>query len=523
MPDVQLVLLNDQHQLTGVGELGEIYVRSPHLARGYLRDENLTEERFLCNPFTDVAADRLYKTEDLGRYLSDGTVEFAGRSDHQVKIRGFRIEPGEIEAVLSQHASVQEVLVMAREDAPGDRRLVAYLVLDPDQPPTASELHSFLKAKLPDYMIPAAFVMLDAFPLSPNAKVDRSRLPAPDRLRLDVGRTFQAPRDDLEHQLSTLWEQVLDVQPVGVRDNFFELGGHSMLAVRLLAQIEQSFHRQLPLITLFRAPTVEQLADVLRTDPGTESELYSSLIAMQSAGSRPPFFFVPGNLGNVFTDLGHLARYLGPDQPFYGFQDAANNPVQIEPLAAHYLNQMRAVQSEGPYFLGGICSGGVVAFEMAQQLQSQGEQVALLALVEPARPSVPGLRSYIGFATAIYHRSVRRLGRQSRTASQQAATNRGSLLRLKAKVIANLWALRRYAPQQYAGQIHMFLTRESLESPEHPRLGWRELSQYGAELHLIPGSHDTITGNNGAEIEEIHMQVLAGQLKACMDEALENS
>src|ERR1019366_8445658 len=237
---------------------------------------------------------RMYKTGDLARYRPDGNIEFLGRADHQVKIRGFRIELGEIEAVLGQHPAMREAVVLAREDAPGEKRLVAYVVADS----TADELRRFLKDKLPEYMLPAVFVLLDVLPMTPNGKIDRRALPAPDRTRPELDKAFVAPRDDLELQLAHIWEEVLGVQPVGVTDNFFELGGHSLLAVRLFALIEQRLGKKLPLTAVFQGATVEHLASVFRQPamPGPQN----SLVAIQPAGNKPPLFLVHPAGGQVF-------------------------------------------------------------------------------------------------------------------------------------------------------------------------------------------------------------------------------
>jgi len=514
--NTEILLLNGAGEEAGV--YGEIAIRSPHIALGYWQKPEITKAAFLPDP--EGGEKRIYRTGDMGRLLPDGGIEFVGRKDFQVKIRGFRIELGEIEAVLGEHLAVRETVVLTGEDGPGEKHLVAYVVPHQEQAPTTSELRSFLKTKLPEYMVPSAFVMLEALPLTPTGKIDRRALPAPDAARPKLEKAFVAPRDTLELQMTKIWEQVLGLQPIGVRDNFFELGGHSLLAVRLFAQIEKVFGTDLPLATLFQAPTVEQLASVLRQTGW--SAPWSSLVAIQPGGSKRPFFFVPGNLGNVFADLGDLAQHLGLDQPFYGLQDSIRNPVRIEALAAYYLDEIRAVQPEGPYLLGGVCSGGVVAFEMAQQLQAQGQQVALLALVEPSSPHVPGLRAYFNLAAVSFRRFVRRFGRHSRNVSQLGSAEQRAYLRLKAKLFANSWALRRYAPQPYPGRIHLFLTSESLRSPHASRLGWRELAANGAKVHEIPGTHATITGANDAKIEKAHMRVLAEQLRACLDKALKD-
>jgi thioesterase domain-containing protein len=342
-------------------------------------------------------------------------------------------------------------------------------------------------------------------------------LSTPVRTRSTVRPTFVAPRDTWEHQLTRIWEQILGVHPIGVRDNFFELGGHSLLAIRVFAQIENVTGTPLALATLFQAPTVEQLANVLRQEG--RSSPASSLVALQSGDSRPPFFCLPGNLGNVFTDLGDLARHLGPDQTFYGLQDGVQNPVQVEAMATHYLDEIRAVQPEGPYFLGGVCSGGTVAFEMAQQLHARGQDVALLALVETPRPRVPDLSSYFDSTAYVLRHIARRLGHHSRGVPRLNFVEQWAYIRLKMKVFANIWALARYTPQPYPGRIHLFMTNKSVSSPHATGPSWSELAAGGAEVHVIPGTHDTITRTGDAVPDESHLRVLAEQLRTCIDDA----
>jgi aspartate racemase len=477
--NTQIYLLDACLQPVPVGVPGELYIGGANVARGYLKRPELTAENFIPDPFGNEPGARLYKTGDMARYLPDGNIEFLGRIDHQVKIRGFRIELEGIEAELEQYPAVREGVVLAREDVSGQKHLVAYVVLNQKQTLTITDLRSFLQAKLPDHMLPSALVLLKALPLTPHGKVDRRALPAPDRVRPELEGTFVAPRTPVEERLAGIWAKVLGLEQVGIHDNFFELGGHSLLIVRLFAQIEKTFGKRLPLATLFQAPTVEQLASVIHQ--AGWSLPWCSLVAIQPSGSKLPFFCVPGILGNVFTDLGDLARHLGLDQPFYGLQDGIQNPSQIEALAAQYVDEIRTVQAEGPYLLGGVCSGGVVAFEMAQQLQAQAQRVALLALVEPSSPPVPGLRSYIKLAASILRRFVRRLGHHSRNVSQRDSVELRAYLRLKAKLVANSWALRRYAPQPYPGRIDLFMAHESLaHSPRDPRLGWRKLAAGGA-------------------------------------------
>ncbi|WP_316187407.1 non-ribosomal peptide synthetase [Bradyrhizobium sp. SZCCHNRI2014] len=256
---VQLLVLNGEQSLCGVGELGEIYVRSHHLARGYVEDPELTRSRFIQNPFADGDRDRLYRTGDLGRYLPDGNLEFAGRIDHQVKIRGYRIELGEVETALRSHPNVRDAVVVVREDEPGDKRLVAYVVWAEEIAPEANVLRKHLKRILPEYMVPSGFVALKIMPLTPNGKVDRKGLPAPEG-RPEIAE-YKPPRTPTEEVLAGLWCEVLKLDRVGVYDNFFELGGHSLVATRMMARVREAFQLELPLRVLFEGPTIAELSE----------------------------------------------------------------------------------------------------------------------------------------------------------------------------------------------------------------------------------------------------------------------
>jgi acyl carrier protein len=217
------------------------------------------------HPFSDEPGARLYQTGDLARYRPDGMIEFLGRLDHQVKIRGYRVELGEIEAVLGQHPAVRESVVLAREEVPGDKRLVAYVVAHQPPGPSSRDLRRLLQATLPDYMVPAAFVALESLPLTPNGKVDRGGLPAPDQARPTPEDAFVAPRTPVEAALAAIWAEILRLPQVGVHDNFFALGGHSLLATQVIARLQAAFQVDLPLRRLFEAPTVAELATYLET------------------------------------------------------------------------------------------------------------------------------------------------------------------------------------------------------------------------------------------------------------------
>nr|MBC8231639.1 non-ribosomal peptide synthetase [bacterium] len=287
--NTQVYVLDAHLKLVPIGVPGELHIGGVGLGRGYLNRPKLTAEKFIPNPFSNEPGDRLYKTGDLARYLSDGNLEFLGRLDHQVKIRGFRVELGEVEAVLGQHPSVREVVVLAREDEPDDRRLVGYVVLDQKQNPTIDELRRFLKQKLPNYMIPVAFVMLDSLPLTPNGKIDRRGLPAPDQARPDLEVEFVTPRTPIEETLARIWTEVLGLEKIGVNDNFFELGGHSLLATQVMSRIRKIFRVELLLRYLFESPTVAEMSNVIianEAKPGQTEKIALTLKKISSMSTE---------------------------------------------------------------------------------------------------------------------------------------------------------------------------------------------------------------------------------------------
>jgi len=533
----EIYILNKYGNPVPVGVLGELYIGGDCLARGYLNRADLTAENFIPNPFSGEPGTRLYKTGDLARYLPDGNIEFMGRIDGQVKIRGFRIELGEIEAALRQHPAVRETVVLARENALGEKQLMAYVVAQRESGPTAGELRVFLKEKLPDYMMPAVFVPLDALPLMPNGKVDRGALPEAGRTRSEPGRVFAAPRNALELQLVSLWEEVLGVRPIGVTDNFFELGGHSLAAVRLFALIEKRLGKKVPLATVFQGATVEHLANILHQHAKVAPS--SSLVAIQPDGTRRPLFLIHPAGGHVFPYV-HLANCLGPDQPCYGLQarglEEGQEPhEQIEEMAAYYINAMRTVQAEGPYLLGGWSMGGVVAFEMAQQLYAQGQRAALLALLDTRIPTadeefadedfeVTLLVDFVHyFGLSLDPRdSLARLPKHELLERVLEHAKRAGLMPLDIEVSqaqpfielckADFRATRNYVLHHYPGRITLFKAAQELaRTSSDPTLGWSEWAAGGADVHIVPGNHATM-------VYKPHVEFLADKLRACLDQ-----
>jgi amino acid adenylation domain-containing protein len=527
-----IYVLDQHNNPVPIGVHGHLHIGGDGLARGYLNQPDLTAETFIPDPFRSEPGARMYKTGDLARYRPDGNVEFLGRADHQVKIRGFRIELREIEAALGQHPAVREAVVMAREDTPGEKRLVAYVVAES----TADELRRFLNDKLPEYMVPAVFVLLDTLPLLSNGKINRRALPAPERSRPELEKAFVAPRDDLELELVHIWEEVLGVRPVGVRDNFFELGGHSLLAVRLFAVIEKRLGKKLPLTSVFQGASVEHLASILRQQaaPGP----HCSLVAIQPGGNKRPLFLVHPAGGHVFPYV-HLAQFMDSDQPCYGLQargleDGEDPHARIEDMAAYYIQALQTLQPTGPYRLGGWSMGGVVAFEMAQQLHAQGQRVALLALLDGRIPTpdetfpeddseaISLVERYFGISFGPME-SLAQLPKDEQLGFVLELAKSAGLVpaelgvsqarRFVEHVRSDLRAAQNYGLRLYPGRITFFKASETLAgTTADPTLGWSEWASGGVEVHIVPGNHANL-------MYEPHVEVLAKKLTACLNQA----
>jgi amino acid adenylation domain-containing protein len=507
LANTQTYILDWHGQPVPIGVPGELYVGGAGLARGYLNRPELTEEKFVPHPFDRKPGSRLYRTGDRARYRPDGNIEFLGRIDYQVKLRGFRVELGEVEAVLSQHPAVQETVVVVREDSPGDKRLVAYVVPDPSRAPEVGELRGFLKQKLPEYMTPSAFVLLDALPLTTSGKVDRLRLPAPDGARTELQSGYVAPRNVVEERLVKLWQDVLGIDRISVTDNFFDLGGHSLLAVRLFVKIERSLARSLPLASIFEAPTVEQLA--ARIGAASPSATSGCVVVLQGAGTKPPLFCLAGLHGHAFR-FRHLVRPLGVDQPLYGLQypglDGQSEPLtKVEDIAAELIQHIRQVQPQGPYYLSGYSFGGLVAYEIAQQLTAQDQPVGMLAFFDTLAPD-------------LYDAAARSKEEMERADHSPDAGS--SLLNWLDRVtMANNHAADCYVPQPYPGRVVLFRAAEPWDETEpgsehndDPCNGWGDLVRGGLEVHVVPGDHYKI-------LDKPHAGVLGEKLRACLLEA----
>lgn len=514
LANVRVYLLDSHGNPVPVGVAGELHIGGVAVARGYLNRPEITAQKFILDPFSSDPEARLYKTGDLARYLASGEIEFLGRTDDQVKIRGFRVELGEIEAALAKHAGVREAVVIAREDVAGDKRLVGYVVPAEGVRLTSAELRGYLQPQLPDYMVPSGFVVLQTMPLTPNGKINRRKLPAPE---VESSLEIAGATNALESRLVKIWEEVFGKRPIGIHDDFFELGGHSLLAARLMHSTGQAVGKVLPLAMLFESPTIRQLAAVL--EQGGWSQHWSSLVPIQPRGSQPPFFCVHGVGGNVlgFRDLG---RYMGPDYPLFGLQSHGldgKHPCHktIAEMAAHYISEIRSLQPKGPYFIGGFSLGGLIAYEMAQQLRSAGEKVGLLVLFD----TYPGsLKPATGASflklllTLSWQRWFHELPRKALKRIRRSLRHWRVPQVLKDVRDSNAGAADRYVPQHYAGRVTLIRAAEILlRSSEGPHAAWAGLVD-SLDVHQIPGDHYDM-------LVEPQVKGLAEYLKSCIDKA----
>ena len=534
LANTQIYVLDRNYQPVPVGIPGELYVGGDGLARGYLNRPAQTAEKFIPNVFSSEPGTRLYSTGDLVRYLPNGELEFIRRVDQQVKIRGFRIEPAEIEHILEQHPGVADCVVTATPDAAGEKFLAAYVVAAAGLKPELSELRSFLHEKLPEYMMPDAFVFLEALPLTPNGKVDLQALPAPDKASLPKIGRFVEPRTATEKTLSYIWARTLDLERVGIFDNFFELGGNSLKATRVMSRVRSVLNVNLPLRALFESPTIAEFAQVVKKAQSSSSDSYvwPTVMKIQPLGTQRPLFFVAAPNVNALGYMA-LAHHLGEDRPLYGLQsqkyvntktDEYGRPLLefsqavVEELASEYVKAMREVQPHGPYMLGGMCRGAHIAFEMALQLKAQGETVSLLAILDTW--VMGNAYSYWFYVDYYLHRvpwffkldtsEKRRFLKKKTDALLHKIAVR---LKLRKDPNADLprwdavyWPGRSFVPKIYDGPITVFrVPKQSAIFIRSKTLAWDRHSNRDVQVEIVPGTHETI-------LREPSVKILAARL-----------
>jgi amino acid adenylation domain-containing protein len=539
--NTELYVLDSAMQPVPIGVPGDLYIGGEGLARGYRNRPELTAEKFVSHPFSRQPGACLYNTGDLARYHADGNLELLGRRDHQVKIRGFRVELGEIEAMLGEHPAVQAAAVVTLDDAPGEQRLVAYAALRPGAVACGEELRSFLKSKLPDYMLPSRFEFLDRLPVNASGKVDRRALPAPGHERLENEASYVAPRTEQEKALASIWTEVLQLDRVGIHDNFFDLGGHSLLAVKLVARVESVLGKKLPVISVFQLPTIAKLAPLLGTSESEEKR--AGVVPIQPAGSKPPFVCI--GAGPIFRPL---ALRLGSDQPFLGLTTVKSDmrdlpaPFRLEDIAASLVRKLRSLQPNGPYFLGGWCQDGVFAYEMAQQLLAQGEKVALLVLFEAWNPA--RLKKYSGLERsgirlrrpfrkiAFHFTNLRKNGLRETLADYKWRLQFKNLRqriwygyyrvllaaqgrvddRFRKFFRAGYFTVRDYVPSPYPERTLLIRSGFNPKRVNEPGMGWSDLLIGKSEFQFVPGGHKRL-------FLEPNVDLLASTLKRCLAEA----
>ncbi len=449
--------------------------------------------------FSDDADSRLYRTGDLCRWREDGNLEFLGRIDHQVKLRGFRIELGEIESVLSQHPAVAQSVVTLREDRPGDQRLVAYCVAKVETELNNTALAGHLRRRLPDYMIPAAFVAIESFPLTPSGKVDRRALPAPSDSRNQSGKSeFMPAGNPTQAIIVELWEELLGVRLIGITDNFFELGGHSLLAIQMLSKLEQKLGRRIPVAAFFHRADIFGLNHALAIQ---NQELSTSQVVRfrKGAPTKRPLFFLHGDFLGDGLYCRSLVKSLSPDLPVFvihpnGVVD--NQPREtIEEIAEHHMQRLRRIQPQGPYRLGGYCNGAVEAFELAQRLRAAGQQVEALIMIDPPSPSQRphiDIHQSLSFSVDVSMTTKSPL-QDPELRSRSLFRRRQALLTIARRAMQN------YFPMPYAGRLT--LVRSEASNPESAE-NWKALATE-AEIHHLPGNHETLITQHASAIAEV--------------------
>ena len=530
-------ILDARLQAVPPGATGELYLGGVQVGAGYHNRPELTAERFVQDVFVSAPQARLYRTGDLARYRADGAIEFLGRTDFQVKIRGLRIELGEVEAALEQLPKVREAAVLAREDAPGDVRLVAYVVAEAVDTPNAKSLRDALAQRLPDYMVPTAFVFLPALPLTPNGKLDRSALPRPEAGGGAAASETVLPQSLLEYRLAGLWERTLGVRGVHPGDDFFALGGHSLLGVRLMMDIGELVGQPVPIATLFHAPTPHGMARLLTARHLQPA--WSSLVPLQPHGTLPPLFCIHGWGGGVW-DARALGGHLGTDQPIYGLQavgieDQNWQHTTVEEMATHYAAEIRSFQPHGPYYLCGYSLGGVIAYDVARQLVAQGQPVGLLAVLDtyPKNlPVWPQVKAYAPYLLARLGHHLQQL--RFIPAAEAAGYVRGRLQALN-RHAGRILARRRQPPAlaERAGDAAPVVTDYFVEVSNRYRpipstipvalfraeggqirneVGWRHLAEGGLEIIPLRCGHLEM-------LSEPHLGRLATELRRVLAKA----
>ena len=542
-----IYVLNTKFLPVPVGYPGELFIGGDGLAKGYFNLPEMTKDRFLPDPFSAVAGARMYRTGDLVQQTEEGKLEFLNRVDSQVKIRGFRIELGEIESALTQYPTIDNNVVIVREDTPGDKKLVAYIIKKDDKETDIADLRVFLKTKIPDYMVPSAFVFIEQFPLTPNGKIDRKVLPPPQVAAPSQSKVYQEPTTLTEKRLAGIWSEVLKIKQIGTDEDFFAIGGHSMIAVTLMVKIEKELGVRLPLAVLFDHGTIYEMA--LLIDEKDEPVNWGSLVPIRSKGTKKPLYLVHGAGLNLLLYT-TIVAHLDPDQPVFGLQakglDGVDEPLYtIEEIAAYYNEEILKVDKSGSYALAGFSMGGQLAYDMARQLIESGYKVSFLGVFDTVSENVsdrhiPFFKRYllrtdrllnqIAWVAGTFIKMPRdkkrdffalklRSLKQRFTKDDYNYKHEGASLGKQSELPkylhkvhrANYLALEKYILPPYPGKLHLFRARDQKFYIKEPvAYGWDEFVEE-VVIHHIPGEHSTIFAPPNDEL-------FAQTLQKCLNE-----
>ena len=529
LPGYEVLIVNENFEPVGENEEGEILIGGESIARGYLHLNDLTTLKFPVTDRYKGTPERYYCTGDLARYNSFGEIVYVGRLDSQVKIRGFRIEPEEIESALKHYKNIKESVVMVREDTPGDKRLAAYIIAGNNQQIEISKLRKFLRTKVPEYMVPSAFVFIDKFPVNAGGKIDRKALPVPYDSTPDISENFQEPMTETEKKLSYIWSDVLQTKQIGTDENFFEIGGHSILAVKLMIKIEKEMGIRLPLATLIDHSNIREMSEFI--DRKAKSARWGSLVPIRSKGTKPPLYLVHGAGLNLLLYT-TIASHLHPDQPVLGLQakglDGNEEPlVTIEEIAKYYLEEIFKIDKSESFALAGFSMGGHIAFEMARQLVAVNKKITFLGVFDTVSDDASDMH------LKLKQRIIRRIFRfynqiiwNAKTFVKKPVNEKDEFFASKLKSFrqrfskddyklqpesisegrknelpkylhkvhkANDNALESYIMKEYTGKIHLFRALDQTFYIRDPKnYGWADFVTGGIVIHDIPGSHSRI-------------------------------
>jgi amino acid adenylation domain-containing protein len=538
--NAKIYVLDSKLAPVPVGVPGELCIGGDVLADGYLNKPELTRDRFVEDPCAAGSGARIYRTGDVARFRENGSIDYIGRNDQQVKVRGFRVEPGEIETALRGLPGVRDAVVLPRGDSSAERRLEAFLISDPKAVLATAALRDALRKSLPEYMVPTVYYTVPKFPLTPSGKVDRKTLPAAAGLqRLGEVEKQVEPRDEIEKTLVEVWQSVLDRRPISVTSNFFDVGGTSILAVRIFAKLRRAFDVEMPLATLFEAPTVERLAAKIRektsSSAASAADDFRCIVELQRGDeNRPALFCVHGIGGNILI-FHSLVRALGTDQTVYGIQARGVDgrhvaETTIEQMASVYVRELKELQPRGPYYLCGYSSGGLVALEMARILLTQGETIAFLGGLDSTHPQIfvgespvavslyslrnHGIWSFIQTWRRVVFRGYLRSRVKNKLVKLCLRTGRRlpQFLRSQYLALSFYEALKLYHPEPYAGDLVLFSAAvKSFHVDEN--LGWRKHVLGKIQVIDVPGSHHDLLRKEG-------VLELGTKLRAALDEVI---